>query len=98
MILQVLGPKPANTQCPECGHFILTKTEPAFGMFACVSSTIFCVLGWVVGGLHSIILYNTGAGHAPSYPALLTPSLTCLTTVPSAMPLWGYSGESDSWS
>ena len=50
MILQVLGPKPANTQCPECGHFILTKTEPAFGMFACVSSTIFCVLGWVVLG------------------------------------------------
>ena len=42
---KLLGPKPANTQCPECGHFIVTKTEPAFGMFACFSSSLLCMLG-----------------------------------------------------
>ena len=44
---KLIGPKPANTQCPECAHFILTKTEPAFGAFACLSSGLFCVLGLV---------------------------------------------------
>lgn len=40
-----LGPRPANTQCPQCGQYILTKTEPGLGMFACLSSSLFCLLG-----------------------------------------------------
>ena len=42
-----LGPRPVHTQCPHCRAFIITRTEATFGLFACLSSGLCCLSGWV---------------------------------------------------
>ena len=40
-----LGPRAVHTQCPHCRHFIITRTEATFGLFACISSGLCCLSG-----------------------------------------------------
>ena len=36
-----------RSQCPHCRAFIITRTEATFGLFACLSSGLCCLSGWV---------------------------------------------------
>ena len=41
----MLGPRAVHTKCSHCQHYIVTKTEATFGTFACLSSSVLCLLG-----------------------------------------------------